>query len=147
MTHLHQCIITRRLHQHLRHQHQYLLHRAPLQEVPRWEGLHYHLHLPQRLESLPNTSSINAYKDLSSSPRSRGFINSFDTKVYHTFVNHFDSRASSATLVQTSTSTTMTTSTTPREIEDLVMSNSQEGLGERTKRPATQEYEVFCQRS
>jgi hypothetical protein len=59
-----------------------------------------------------NSFEINAYGDSLPSPSLRGCINSFNTKVYHTFINHFDSRGSSATLVQTSTSTTMTMSTT-----------------------------------
>jgi hypothetical protein len=72
-----------------------------------------------------------------------GFINSFDTKVYHTIINHFDLRGSLATLVRTSISTTMTISTTPREMEDLVMSTGQEGLGEHIRGPATSKREVF----
>ena len=77
--------------------------------------------------ALTNSFGINAYGGSLPSPSMRGYINSFDTKVYHTFINCFDSRGSLATLVQTSTSTTMTTSTTPREIEDLVMSTGKRG--------------------
>jgi hypothetical protein len=69
-----------------------------------------------------NFFDINAYNGSLLSPSLRGYINSFNTKVYHTFVNHFNSRGSSATLVQTSAYTTMTTSTTPSETEDLVTS-------------------------
>lgn len=46
-----------------------------------------------------DTFSINAYDDLPPSLSLRGYINSFSTKVYYTFVNCFDSRGSSVTLV------------------------------------------------
>ena len=46
-----------------------------------------------------NSFGINAYSGSLPSPSMRDYINSFDTKVYHTFVKHFDSRGSLATLV------------------------------------------------
>jgi hypothetical protein len=91
-----------------------------------------------------NSFGINAYGDSLPSPSLRGYTNSFNTKVYNTFVNHFDSRGSSTTLVQTSTSTTTTMLTTQRETKDLVMSIGQEGLGEHIGGPTTPEREVFC---
>ena len=39
-------------------------------------------------------SSVNAYDHLAPSPSSKGYVSSFDTKVYHTFI-----RGSSATWV------------------------------------------------
>jgi len=78
-------------------------------------------------------------------PRSRGFINSFDTKAYHTFVNHFDSRG----LIGKSSPNIYfhyydyIDYTTPRKTEDLVTSIGQEGLGEHVGGPATPDHEVF----
>jgi hypothetical protein len=40
-----------------------------------------------------STFGINTHDDLALSLSSKGYINSFDTKVYYTFVNHFDWRA------------------------------------------------------
>jgi hypothetical protein len=94
-----------------------------------------------------DTFGINAYDNLPSPLRSRGYINSFGTKEYFIFVGHFSSRGSLTSLVQTSTSATMdttTASTTPSIIEDSVMRANQEGLGENTGRPATLEGEFFC---
>jgi hypothetical protein len=51
------------------------------------------------LLALVNTFGIIACDDLLSLPSSRDHINSFDTKVYHTSINHFDSRDSSATSI------------------------------------------------
>ena len=45
---------------------------------------------------------------------------------------------------QPSTSTTMTTSTTPIAAKNSATNASQEGLGECTGGPTTQEREVFC---
>jgi hypothetical protein len=46
-----------------------------------------------------DTSDINTYDDLPLSPNSRGYINSFGTKVYYTFINRFGSRGPPTALV------------------------------------------------
>jgi hypothetical protein len=46
-----------------------------------------------------DTFDINTYDDLPLSPNSKGYVNSFGTKVDYTFVNHFGSRGSLTTSV------------------------------------------------
>ena len=46
-----------------------------------------------------DTFDINTYDDLPLSPNSRGYVNSFGTKVYYTFVNHSGSRGLPTTLI------------------------------------------------
>ena len=58
-----------------------------------------------------DTFGINVYENLPSSPSLRGYINSFGTKVYFTFLDHIGSRGSPTTLVWKSTYATMATMT------------------------------------
>jgi hypothetical protein len=58
-----------------------------------------------------DTFGIKVYDDLPSSLSLRGYINSFGTEVYFSFLDHFSSRGSPRTSVQTSTSATMATMT------------------------------------
>jgi hypothetical protein len=59
------------------------------------------------LRAFVDTCGINVYDDLPSSSSSRGYINSFGTDVYFTFLDHFDSRGLSRTSVWTSTYATI----------------------------------------
>jgi hypothetical protein len=46
-----------------------------------------------------NTYDIKTYDDLPLLPNSRGYVNSYGTKVYYTFIDRSSLRGSSTTLV------------------------------------------------
>jgi hypothetical protein len=64
---------------------------------------------------------------MSSSPSSRGYVNSINAEVHYTFIDNFGSKGALTTPVQTSTSTTTTMSTTTRTTRDSTMSADKRG--------------------
>jgi hypothetical protein len=136
MTCLHQHVGTRGLHRHLRRLHQHRLRQTPFTGGPLQTSSTNH-------NDMPPPTLHRCLRRLAFIAKLEGLCQ----LLQHRGIPHLRPplrlEGPSATWVWTSTSTSKTTSTTPRTMEDLVTSIDQEGLGDHTEGPDTPRCEVF----